>query len=219
MLMLLDIDDTLVDHSSAEKEASIKFGQQYENDIPDYEGSEFPAIWKTVAENHIAKFLSKEITFQEQRRRRIKNIFKSSKLSDNDCDNLFQSYLNHYEKAWSLFSDVIEFLEKHSEFTLGVLSDGEQHQQEKKLEQMGILIFFDFVLTAESTGLSKPDARFFNIACDLANCRSYEAYYIGDNLKKDAIGAQNAGLNGVWLNRNNSDSSSECRCIKSLLDF
>lgn len=149
----------------------------------------------------MASFLQGEIDFREQRRRRIRAVFGRQEMFDDEADGLFGRYLLHYQASWKTFPDVVAFLEKHCSEGLAVLSDGSQEQQEAKLASAGISHFFQFVVTAESTGLSKPDPRMFHYLCDLVGIAASEACYIGDNLEKDAIGASRAGLRGVWLNR------------------
>ena len=99
------------------------------------------------------------------------------------------------------------------------LFDGAREQQESKLRRTGILYHFEFILTSESEGMSKPDPSFFARACDLAASSPSDTFYIGNNIVKDAIGAHGAGLNGVWLNRAGKQVESEVYAIESLGDF
>lgn len=218
-MIILDIDDTLIDHSNAEIIASKKFGVQFKKIIPDYNEAKFSKKWQNESQKHIKAFLAGEIGFQEQRRRRIREVFKDESISDNEADEIFGNYLEYYEKSWKIFPDVIPFLERNRKLGLAVLSDGSQNQQELKLEKTGILKYFNFVITAESEGISKPNPAFFAKACLLAKSLPANTFYIGDNIEKDAVGANNAGLNGVWLNRKKKYSNIKCFSIESLNDF
>ena len=60
---MLDIDDTLIDYTNAEKTASIEFGKRFSSEIPDYDSSSFPDIWYLYMEKYYQKFLSGEISY------------------------------------------------------------------------------------------------------------------------------------------------------------
>lgn len=218
-MIILDLDNTLIDHSGAERRAAALFGDQYSDVIPKYHSDTFAQRWHDAAELHIAAFLSGAIGFQEQRRRRIRKIFESQEISPSDADALFLGYLKHYEESWQLFPDVFNFLKTNKQHGLAILSDGEQEQQETKLKKTGIYHYFGFVLTAESTGLSKPEPMMFHRACERGGVSPEDAYYIGDNLKKDAIGSCKAGLRGVWLNRTGKPIPVGIESISSLSEF
>lgn len=53
-----------------------------------------------------------EISFAEQRRRRIRDVICDSQLSDAQADEFFALYLPLYEANWELFPDVCPCLER-----------------------------------------------------------------------------------------------------------
>ncbi len=218
-MILLDLDDTLVDHTTARRQAAERFGRQMAASIPDYQADRFAERWNDVSERHIAVFLRGEIDFQTQRRRRMREIFGQADMPDTQADEIFSRYLEHYENAWRVLPDVLPFLHAMKGQALAVLSDGAQDQQEEKLRRVGIDHHFRFVITAESTGLAKPDPEMFRAACRAAGVQPHEACYIGDNLRKDALGAARAGLRGVWLNRAGLEVPSGVEAIRSLAEF
>jgi putative hydrolase of the HAD superfamily len=201
--IIFDIDDTLITHSQAELVASQKFGLQHSEIIPDYHEDTFPYHWNDISQKCFNKFLEGQSSFEQQRIERIKTIFRNNKMTDIEAYDLFSDYLQLYEGSWDIYPDVLPFLEKcnKSFIPMGIISDGSQKQQSKKLEKTGILNFFNFVLTAEEMNCGKPDLRIFEKGLSLLSQEECEVYYIGDNIEKDAIGSQKAGLNGIWLNR------------------
>jgi len=218
-VILLDIDDTLVDHSGAELRAAARFGRIHAEAIPAYSEASFPAAWKRASARHIESFLAREISFQEQRRRRVREIFGEPGLPAAEADALFDEYLTMYENEWRLFPDVEEFLSTHANTRLGAVSDGSQAQQEEKLSRLDIRRRFEFVLTAEAAGVRKPDPRLYAQACRAARVDPGRACYIGDHLEKDARGAMAAGLRGVWINRRGAPSVAGVEEIRLLTDF
>lgn len=218
-MIILDIDDTLLDHSGAEEEAAVRYGLECAGQIPNYDEDTFTSTWRAASERHIAAFLQGDITFQEQRRRRIREIFYNDSMSPDRADRLFSSYLRLYQKSWTAFPDVLPFFERHRSKDIAILSDGAQDQQEDKLRAIGVYSYVSFVVTAESTGMSKPNPSMFRHACALAKVSPCDACYIGDNLKKDAVGAVSAGLRGIWLNRKGLDVPDGVESIENLMEY
>jgi len=216
-MIFFDLDDTLLNHSLAEAKAAELFGQKYAARIPGH-NQFFPEKWHEVTERYMERFLRKELTIQEQRRLRIREIFQWD-CSGADADRLFHEYIGFYESNWQLFPDVLECLNRLSAFKLGVITDGGTVRQHKKLATMGIASRFDVILTAEESSYSKPNPAFFAEACHLAQKDPSDCWYIGDNLRKDAIGASDAGLRGIWLNRKPGENNHSVETCDSLHTF
>jgi putative hydrolase of the HAD superfamily len=206
MRIFFDIDGTLLDHKYSERAGVLEFYGNHINVFLNLRQEEFYALWCSISDKHFARFLKGEISFKEQRRARIKEVFKLAgiALPDEEADLAFQEYLREYERNWRLFYDVMPCLESlKKEHTLGIISNGDLEQQLYKLERMHIRDYFDIVVAAGDIGVSKPDRRIFEIACEKSGVSSDQAYYIGDDFKTDIIACQDAGMKGIWLNRNN----------------
>ena len=59
----------------------------------------------------------------------------------------------------------------------------------------------DFLLTSEEAGVTKPDVRIFEKALKIADIDRKRAVFIGDSWSVDIVGAHQAGIRSVWLNR------------------
>ncbi len=218
-MILLDLEDTLIDHSGAEEAAVHAFGERFGDAIPRYDAAGFLVLWRVVAAKHMAAFLSRDISYQEQRRRRMRDIFGDPGLADAVCDERFGWYLAHYEHSLRVFDDVVPFLDHHSDRKIAVLSNGSQRHQELILDYLGIRPRLAFVLTAEQAGCAKPDPRIFRLACERLGAPPAQVAYIGDDLYQDGIAAKAAGLRGVWLNRHGRSQPHPCESIASLEQF
>ena len=60
---------------------------------------------------------------------------------------------------------------------------------------------FDIVVSSDTVIRGKPDASVFQHACMLVGVDKCNAIHIGDSLHDDALGAQMAGLHGIWIRR------------------
>lgn len=75
---------------------------------------------------------------------------------------------------------------------LVVISNGYAPYQEPVLEWLGLLPYFDEVVTPDRVGYAKPDARIFQAAGPLDA-------FVGDTLVHDVLGARQAGVAAVWV--------------------
>lgn len=93
MLICFDLDDTLLDHSGAEEAAALHFGEVI-GERSAVSSEAFVRAWRRAAERHMATFLRGEVSFQEQRRRRIRELITAD--TDGEADTLFEIYLEAY---------------------------------------------------------------------------------------------------------------------------
>ena len=55
-------------------------------------------------------------------------------------------------------------------------------------------------------GASKPDPAIFRAALEAVGCGPDDAVMVGDNPLRDIAGAQQAGLRGVWIDRDGGEA-------------
>lgn len=70
-----------------------------------------------------------------------------------------------------------------------------------ELRRQGIEQSFDHVATSTDYGVRKPHRLPFEAIAGRLGVTTGECWYVGDRLEVDALGAQNAGMKAVWLNR------------------
>lgn len=218
-IIFFDIDGTLLDHDRAERIGAMGFLKKHTNELQ-FSDTEFVKLWYNLSSKYFKKFLTKELSFKEQRRMRIKDLF-SQQLSDEQADSKFCIYLELYKQNWLAFEDVIPCLLelKQLGFRIGIISNGNYMQQLEKLNDMGIRHYFDCVITSSEIGVAKPNAIIFQEACRQANVQIQECYYIGDRLETDAIGSINAGMNGIWINRIDKIKHPHVHVVHSLYEI
>jgi len=96
-----------------------------------------------------------------------------------------------------LFGDVEPGLQALGrDYLLGSVSNGFAD-----LDRIGLTGHFGVSLAAHRFGRAKPDGAIFHAACEALGVRPAEAVHVGDDLVLDVLGAQQAGLRAVWMNR------------------
>ncbi|MFC7622164.1 HAD family hydrolase [Microlunatus sp. GCM10028923] len=84
-----------------------------------------------------------------------------------------------------------------------IVSNGSVWQQRRKLKLTGLADLVDDVIISEAVGCKKPDPRIFAIAMDRSPDRS-EPWMIGDHPDADVRGAARVGLRTGWVDRGRS---------------
>lgn len=197
MVILFDIDGTLIDHDQAELVAvAALHGRLGLSGTV----SEFQCQWRIALERHYARYLSGELSIQEQRRARFRDVVHPA-LSDLDADQMSATYLDDYLSACRLFPDVEPTLAQLTPYRLGVVSNSERAQQQTKLGRNGIAHRFDTMIMSAECGIAKPAPGIFHLACETMGVPPSKAVYVGDRLDIDADAARRAGLRGIWLDR------------------
>lgn len=88
---------------------------------------------------------------------------------------------------------------KEAGYILGIGTDMTIEYQLKKLEKLQILPFFDFIVSSEEVNVEKPHRKLFLTCAAKAGVSPEECLFIGDSLKKDVLGAKNAGMKALWF--------------------
>lgn len=201
-MIFFDIDGTLLDHKKSEYLGVKGFQEEYKEYFK-YKDDEFYSIWCEISDKHFKRFLNGELSFEEQRNERIKDIFAlvDIRLDNKEANSKFQIYLNLYEDNWKCYDDVLTCLEQLSNYRLGIITNGDLSQQSYKLEKIGVRDYFDTIIAAGDVRVSKPDKRIFEIACQKAQVSPKNTYYIGDELKTDILSCNKVNMTGIWINR------------------
>ena len=115
----------------------------------------------------------------------------------------------------TLYDDVHDCLPRlASQMTLGSLTNGGAD-----LHAIGLAHHFSVSLAAHQLGRAKPDPLIFHAACDALGIPPSQVAYVGDDLKLDVEGAQNAGLRGLWMNRSGDAPPADCAHIRPDASF
>lgn len=215
MLVIFDLDDTLIDHTTAYRGATDQLRHHIGSPLP---LDEFMALWSAAHRRYFDRFLLGDLTYEEQSRARLREVVDAS-LTDAQADWLFARYIDAYQEAWSLFPDVEPCLQGLTRHRLAVVSNGHREQQVQKLVRTGIRAQFDHVVVPADCGRPKPHAEIFHHACAIAGELPGRTAYVGDAYDLDAVAARRAGLIGVWLARDGATPSHQPPVIHSLTEL
>lgn len=112
--------------------------------------------------------------------------------------------------------ELLEYLSPN--YPLTIVSNGFVEVQYKKLRSAGLEHYFSHVVLSEDAKALKPDKRIFEYAMRLNNAKASEVLMIGDSYEADIVGAQNAGIDQVWLNSGEANSAKATYEIENLIE-
>jgi putative hydrolase of the HAD superfamily len=121
--VLWDVDDTLFDHSGAERLAALE--HLASQGLLERYGSEEEAAahWHEVSEAFVRRYLDGALTFQDQRRERARALAGRA-FTDDEADAWFGGYLGAYQHHWRAFPDAVPALDALAAgYRHGVLSN------------------------------------------------------------------------------------------------
>jgi putative hydrolase of the HAD superfamily len=200
--VLFDLDGTLSDDDYAVHQALLRFQGAH----PEFATTPFEQLrseWQRLLRLHFPDYLSGKISMQEQRRRRMTDLFRGAghSVDERTADEAFSVYAAAYDASWRAFDDVVPALDALRGFRLAVVTNGQQEQQMNKLRAIGVSGYFDDVFISSRTGVAKPAREAFLRPCTQLGVDPQRCVFVGDSLDIDARGATAAGLRGVWLRR------------------
>jgi HAD superfamily hydrolase (TIGR01509 family) len=105
--------------------------------------------------------------------------------------------------AWEPYPDVEPMLAEVRAMDgihVGVVSDWGSNLR-GILAALELDRFLDFVLPSATVGVAKPNPDFFRLALDQVGAAPDEAVMVGDSYRADVRGAWSAGMDAVWLDR------------------
>ena len=124
-------------------------------------------------------------------------------------------------EAWKLYPETLATLEQLQSrgLILGVISNFDSRLF-GVLDGLGVTPFVDPVVISTRAGAAKPARDIFTQALDRIGTRADEALHIGDSYEADIIGAQEAGLTPVFLDRHGrAQKSDDCLIVGNLGDL
>ena len=152
-------------------------------------------LWETYGKGLITK--------EQIRRDRFPKTFLRYKiLNDQLATAIGSDYTAITPLKKNLLPDTLEILKYLKEkYTLHIITNGFEETQLIKLKACGMREYFSEIITSERAGFKKPDGGIFNFSLNLIKAEAKNSIMIGDSLYVDIMGAREAGMHQIYLNR------------------
>jgi putative hydrolase of the HAD superfamily len=191
--VLFDLDDTLIDRQATVSAFALPFIEQFRSKLQ-------PNVCtKTLRENLItidrggyALHSERAISIQSL------PIWQQSPPTQEQLSNYWQQWIPNHSVLMNGAKKCLSDLRSLG-YSLGVVTNGKTRNQSDKLRSSGLDSYFDCIVISENVGVKKPDAAIFELALTQLGCNANDAFFVGDHLKNDYLGALEAGLNPIWF--------------------
>lgn len=119
------------------------------------------------------------------------------------CLNYYYEHISDFAEPFPEQMDVIKKLRQAGVKTALVTNVSSERidSQKKKIAVLGIESLFDCIVLSGELGIQKPDRRIFDHTAKLLGVTNEECVFVGDDPDSDISGALNAGMEAVWLDR------------------
>lgn len=126
----------------------------------------------------------------------------------------------NYRPQDTIPEDVIPTLVKLQEagLTLGLLTN-RTAPADGYLASVGLADHLEFYISAGQVGVWKPEPEIFYYCMGVARSLPGQTIYVGDNYYADIIGARNAGITPILIDRDRIFPDADCRVIYEIGDL
>ncbi|MBO3757772.1 MAG: HAD-IA family hydrolase, partial [Candidatus Brockarchaeota archaeon] len=169
----------------------------------------------------IAKQQKGEIWNEERMLELVKDMLSFIGISDEELAikviNLWSENVN-----FKVYDDVVETLDEltKNKYKLIVISNVSSEKNLKiYLSRCGLQKYFSHLVASGTVGIEKPNKEIFLLASRILGVKAHRILHVGDNYESDYIGAKNAGLKAILLDRLGKHSGKDALMIKSLSEL
>ncbi|MGW5238795.1 HAD family hydrolase [Monashia sp. NPDC004114] len=216
--LLLDLDDTIVDTQQAMVVAGTDAAAAIWPERSDHRA--MAQRYYHDPERWFARYAAGDLAFDAMREGRLREVARAYGVELPDGAHLAyeDAYAPAFRLAQRLFPDTLGLLTaaETAGLPVALLTNSAEAPTRVKLEAVGLHERFDIVVTTDTLGFGKPDPRVYLEACRLLDLVPETIVCIGDNLEWDVLGAQAAGLRGLWLDRAGAGTAADVATVRSL---
>jgi 2-haloalkanoic acid dehalogenase type II len=136
----------------------------------------------------------------------LRNTLTKFKSNANE-DELLELMFHHW-KSPTIYNDAVEFFEKNN-LPIFILSNVDHLDITEAINLLHLKV--DGIITSEHVKAYKPHRDMFEYALNQNGFSPEEVLHVGDSLTSDVLGANQVGINSVWLNRSDKPLSGDSK--------
>lgn len=197
--IFFDLDETLIRHSEPVMMQLQAIWGRY---LP-AASAESRAVFDSVLVSKATELWSRISEVRGHGERFFKEMFAAA-LHSAGCDtglaaSMLDSFLEGVRKCSRPAPGAVNTLDRLAAagIATGIITNGFTFLQTHKARVNGVLERVRVMVTSEDAGAHKPDPRIFQMALHHLDIHAKDAWHVGDNLSKDVIGADAAGLTSI----------------------
>lgn len=197
--VIFDLDDTLYDYKSLDREADKRVQDFVCNklgiDETRYQDAYMHGRRETKEQlGNVGASHNRMLYFQ-------KTLEYLDRRPLSLCLQMYEIYWGTFLGKMKLYPGAREVLNRlHDKgIPVGICTDLTAHIQHRKLEALGLTDDIDCLVTSEEAGQEKPAQEIFAMCLHKLRRKPEEVCFVGDDYRRDITGAMAAGMRAVWF--------------------
>jgi len=201
--VLIDLDDTLVDHQHALRTA-LRVLHDADPRLHSLGFDFLLAEWQRVLEAMHDDVALGRIPVHESRIIRYRHFYDlaGAPVDHAEAEGIAASHIQTYMGNRRIVPGAVALMalvRQHAR--TAVITNNTVIEQDEKLETFGLWPHVDALIPSEECGVAKPDPAIFRSALERLGVHAHEAVMVGDSWANDVVGATSVGMRAIWLNR------------------
>ncbi|ENV43991.1 MULTISPECIES: HAD family hydrolase [Acinetobacter] len=115
-----------------------------------------------------------------------------------ELSDFWFQYFGQFAVAMPQAENLLQSL-KASDYKLAIISNGGHDTRMNIINGLGFAHYFDEIMSSGLVGISKPNPKIFQYTAQKLAVAPEHCLYIGDHPVNDIQGAQNAGMQTLWM--------------------
>lgn len=205
--LFLDLDNTLLDFSMAEKVAITKVLKKHNLPHDDFA----VRTYSNINRDYWERFERGEIEKSEIFEGRFKTFLDFFKLSG-DTKAISQDYFYALSEGYFTVDGTFDILKhlREKNYKLYATTNGISLTQFKRIKGSGLDKYFDGVFVSEDACHQKPEKEYFDfVIANIPEKNKKNILIIGDSQSSDILGGINSRIDTCWFNPNFSKAKYE----------
>ena len=201
--VLIDLDDTLVDHLHAMRSA-LQALHRSDVRLQALEYDFLVAEWQRVLEAMHDDVALGRVPIRESRIIRYRHFYSlaGSPVERDEAERIAELHMQSYMASRRIVPGADALLHAiRPHVKIAVVTNNTRAEQQEKLAAFGLTDYVDALVTSEEFGAAKPARAIFDHALERVGARACDAVMVGDSWANDVVGAHGAGIRAIWLNR------------------
>jgi putative hydrolase of the HAD superfamily len=201
--LFFDLDHTIWDF---EENAKQSLHEIFDDALQQKLQTDFNNFFKSYSHHNTVLWDRYERGFigvEELKWKRMYRAMLDFKLADENLSKelslQFLKILPTKKEVFDYSFEILTYL-KNKNYQLHLITNGFENVQNAKLQNSGLHVYFDKMITSESSNSLKPKPEIFEYAMQVTKATSSESIMIGDNQHADIGGAINFGMDAIFVN-------------------
>lgn len=204
-----DLDDTLLDHKSAEKSALGDI-HEYFDCFHDTTVTGLIDTYQKVNSRQWKLYGEGEISREQLQRNRFEQTLDDLGLDGSRYEEIGTAYMGFYRNHWEWIQGAeAAFHSIRKRFESGILTNGFSETQKAKFDRFDLYSRASQLVISEDVGHLKPDPKIFEHATALTGYTAEDILYVGDSYNSDVVGGTSFGWKVAWYTSNGNRSEHE----------